>query len=315
VKSFFRFLKNWTLPISMACGVLGYVLYEGLDLSHEARAYAAVAVSTIQPLLIFTMLFLSFCKIDPRSLKLRPWHAWLILIQILFFSSLGGFILLFPHMKERVILEGLMICLICPTATAAVVVTDKIGGNTATLTTYTILSNVVTAVMVPLVLPVVHPAQGMKFLPSFWIILKKVFPLLILPFFLAWFARMFLPSIHKKIIAAKDLAFYLWAVALAIAIAVTTRELVTSKVALIYEAAIALASLLACVIQFALGWTLGKKYGDRTTAGQALGQKNTVFAIWMGYTFLTPVTSLAGGFYSIWHNTINSYQLYIRRKK
>ncbi|MCI6725792.1 MAG: transporter, partial [Bacteroidales bacterium] len=42
---------------------------------------------------------------------------------------------------------------------------------------------------------------------------------------------------------------------------------------------------------------------------QALGQKNTVFAIWMGYTFLTPVSSLAGGFYSIWHNIFNAWQL------
>lgn len=30
----------------------------------------------------------------------------------------------------------------------------------------------------------------------------------------------------------------------------------------------------------------------------------------MGYTFFTPVTAIAGGFYSIWHNLVNSYQLY-----
>ena len=51
------------------------------------------------------------------------------------------------------------------------------------------------------------------------------------------------------------------------------------------------------------------------TAGQALGQKNTVFAIWMGYTFMDPVTSVAGGFYSIWHNCFNTWQLYRRRKE
>ena len=35
----------------------------------------------------------------------------------------------------------------------------------------------------------------------------------------------------------------------------------------------------------------------------------------MGYTFMTPVTSVAGGFYSIWHNIYNSYQLYEKRKE
>ncbi len=41
-----------------------------------------------------------------------------------------------------------------------------------------------------------------------------------------------------------------------------------------------------------------------------IGQKNTVFAIWMGYTFLTPETSIVGGFYSIWHNIYNSWQIH-----
>ena len=45
-----------------------------------------------------------------------------------------------------------------------------------------------------------------------------------------------------------------------------------------------------------------------------MGQKNTVFAIWMGLVFLNPVTSVVGGFYSIWHNLINSWQLYKKAK-
>ena len=80
---------------------------------------------------------------------------------------------------------------------------------------------------------------------------------------------------------------------------------------------IALVSLVCCALQFALGHKVGSLYGhlpghqdERITAGQALGQKNTVFAIWMGYTFLTPETSIVGGFYSIWHNIYNSWQIH-----
>ena len=73
-------------------------------------------------------------------------------------------------------------------------------------------------------------------------------------------------------------------------------------------------SMLACAIQFALGHRLGQHEEDTISATQACGQKNTVFIIWVGYTFLSPITSLAGGFYSIWPNVCNSYQLYRQAK-
>ncbi len=298
----------------MLSGILAYLVYSQLNLPVAVHVFTVKTVAVIQPLLIFTMLFLSFCKVDPGDLRLCPWHGWLVLIQVGIFLILGGLLMLFPDMQGRVVVEGAMICMICPTATAAVVVTDKLGGNISSLTTYTIICNLVTALMVPLMLPVVHPVEGMSFLSSFWIILKKVFPLLILPFFTAWFVRIRFPKVHKRLIALKDLAFYLWAVALTVAIAMTVRELMHSRVAFIYEAGIGAVTLLSCLLQFWLGWKVGIRYGEKTTAGQALGQKNTVFAIWMGYTFLTPVTALAGGFYSIWHNSVNSYQLYKIRK-
>ena len=47
----------------------------------------------------------------------------------------------------------------------------------------------------------------------------------------------------------------------------------------------------------------------KVTAGQSLGQKNTIFAIWLAYTFMTPETAIIGGLYSIWHNIYNSSQL------
>ena len=88
-----------------------------------------------------------------------------------------------------------------------------------------------------------------------------------------------------------------------------------SQVSIGYQLGIAGISLACCALQFFLGKRIGAKFQDEISAGQALGQKNTVFAIWLGYTFLTPVTSIAGGFYSVWHNLFNSYQLYKQRKQ
>ena len=58
---------------------------------------------------------------------------------------------------------------------------------------------------------------------------------------------------------------------------------------------------------------MGKGKVEHLTAGQALGQKNTGFLIWLGYHYMTPVTSVAGGLYSIWQNLVNSWELYEQR--
>ena len=126
--------------------------------------------------------------------------------------------------------------------------------------------------------------------------------------------RYLLPKVHAKIGEFHELAFYLWAVALTLAIAMTVRSIVHSDYSFWYQAGLALISLITCALQFYLGKKIGRKYNDSISAGQALGQKNTVLAIWMGYTFFTPVTAIVGGFYSVWHNIVNSYQLYEQRK-
>ena len=173
----------------------------------------------------------------------------------------------------------------------------------------------VVALLCPLLLPVAHPQEGLTFFPAFMVIIHKVFPLLIVPLFLAWFVRYLMPSFHKRIVATKDLAFYMWAVSLAIAIAVTCKALAHSHESMWNVGGIAVVTLAACLFQFSFGKWIGSHYGKKMEAGQALGQKNTVFIIWLGYTFLSPITAAAGGFYSVWHNLVNSWQLYKKRKE
>ena len=124
-----------------------------------------------------------------------------------------------------------------------------------------------------------------------------------------------MPRLAQRLQNTGDTAFYLWTVALTMAIAVTTRSIMHSYVGLPALIGIAIATLACCWAQFAIGRSIGKPSEDHIAAGQAIGQKNTVFAIWMAYTFLTPVTAIAGGFYSVWHNIFNSYQLYKKRKQ
>lgn len=309
------FLKNWTLPVSMISGALAYYICRQLPLSYEVKFDILTVIEVLQPVLLFLMLFVAFCKIKPTDLKPHRWHLWLLLTQCLLFAGACAALWLYPSTGLRVIIEGFMLAIICPTATACAVVTQKLGGDSAATTSYTIIINMVVALLCPLLLPVAHPQEGLTFFPAFMVIIHKVFPLLIVPLFLAWFVRYLMPSFHKRIVATKDLAFYMWAVSLAIAIAVTCKALAHSHESMWNVGGIAVVTLVACLFQFSFGKWIGSHYGKKMEAGQALGQKNTVFIIWLGYTFLSPITAAAGGFYSVWHNLVNSWQLYKKRKE
>ena len=87
--SLIKFIKDWTLPIAMITGVVSYFIYAALPIPAECRFYIKEGVAFIQPALIFTMLFLTFCKIDFMQLRPCKWHIWLLLIQCCSFLSLG----------------------------------------------------------------------------------------------------------------------------------------------------------------------------------------------------------------------------------
>ena len=244
-----KFLKNWTLPIAMLVGAIGYPLF--------------ISLSFLTPYLIFTMLLLTFCKVSPRDLKPKPLHLWLLLIQI--GGALAAYLLLYRF--DKIVAEGVMVCIICPTATAAAVITSKLG-----------------------------------------------FPLLICPFLAAWLLSKCLPKVHQKLLGYHELAFYLWAVSLAIVTAQTLYSLLNDPADGFTEIMIAVGALIACCLQFFLGKTIGSIYNDRISGGQALGQKNTILAIWMAHTYLNPLSSVAPGSYVLWQNIINSWQLWKKRK-
>lgn len=305
-----NFIRDWALIISMTAGVLAYFAYSAFEPSQEVRALAWQAVTVAQPVFIFAMLFLSFCGISPRDIRPCRWHLPMLLIQCGLFAGIGLILILLPHSPERVVLEGAMICLICPTATASGVVTRKLGGSIEHVTTYIILINLAASIMVPVMLPFVHPNPNMHFVSASLLIMGKVFPLLLFPLICAMLLRRLAPKALARIQRYPDAAFYIWTVSLALAMTVTTRSIMHSSVSLGTEAWLVAVSLVCCAFQFWAGKKLGKPSHDSISAGQAFGQKNTVFAIWLGYTFFTPITSIVGGFYSIWHNVVNSYQLY-----
>ena len=302
-----QLLRTWMLAIAILLGVLLYFLGDNYLPNPTAKTMAMHWIKTLQPILIFVMLMITFCKVEPRSLRLTSWHGHLLILQTLGFSIAAIFII-GANPTYRPIAEGALLCFICPTATATAVVTDKLKGDVAGVISYTILANMLAALLIPTVVSLMIPSQ-IGFLTSLWSIMAKVFPMLIFPFFVAWGIRTYFPQILKQILAVKDLAFHIWAICLTLAITTSTHALMHSVAPFSTLLSICLVSLVSCALQFGIGRIIGRKHHSLVAASQAIGQKNTVFAIWAGFTFFDPLSSLAGGFYSIFHNLWNSYQL------
>lgn len=315
MSGFMKFLRAWTLPISIVVGIAAYFIYVSIPWLTPTHGMVAKAVAVAQPLLIFAMLFLTFLSVAPGDIRLRRWHLWLTLIQIILFGGMASVLIMAGEGHHRILTESAMLCLLCPTATAAAVVTRKLDGSAADITTYTIIINMAIALTAPALLPLAHPQESMTFLRAFGMIIGKVFPILICPLAAAWTVRALAPKTASRISQWRDAPFYIWAVSLSLAIAVTVKAIVHSEVPAEYQIGIAAVSLACCICQFALGKRIGRRYDCEIEGGQALGQKNTVFIIWLGYTFLSPVTAVAGGMYSVWHNIFNSYQLYRKERQ
>lgn len=308
-----KFIKNWTLPLAMLVGTLVYLMFSRLSFLQPLKPFVNEFASFITPWLIFAQLLLTFCKVEMKNLLPQRWHLWLLMIQAFSCMMVVGVLLLMPMDGLSIgFWEGMMVCLICPTATAAAVITGKLGGNAATLTTYTLLSNLLGAVMVPLVFPLVEPHEGLTFWTAFWKILSKVFPLLLSPFLVALFLKRYWTGAHAWLMNHSGMAFYIWAFALALVMGQTARSLFNSDAS---AWLVASGGLIACIVQFFLGKRIGGVYGDRISAGQALGQKNTVLAIWMASTYLYPTAVVAPGSYVLWQNLFNSWQLWKKRNR
>lgn len=287
-----RLLKEWTLPFAMLAGVVGHQIF-----SHLAF---------LTPYLIFTMLLLTFCSVSTSDLKLKPYHWWLLAIQI------TGSIIIYATIAplNKIVAEATLICIMAPTATSAAVITHKLGGSAASVSLYTLLSNICLAFAAPIVFPFIELHPDMGFWQACFIILRKVFPILILPFITVLFLRNFTPKIYGKLLSIQEFAFYLWAVALAVVSSQIFESLTNNPGNLIIKIIMGTTGLIACAIQFFIGKNIGSKYGDRISAGQALGQKNTILAIWMAQTYLNPLSSVGPGSYVLWQNLINSLQLW-----
>lgn len=294
-------IKSYVLPIAI---VLGLLLHD----------YCA-ALSVVVPYIIFTIILLTFTAVDILKLRFKPLFAWIILFQV--GVSIGCYALLKMLNINEIIAEGVLIGVLCPVAASVAVVSTMLGADRNTVTSYTVIGNLIVSLVAPIYFSFIGVNQDIPFFDSFLQILKRIGTVIGLPFFVALALQLLWPKANRFISHYKGLAFYLWAVALLLTLGQTIHFIfINGKGNWNSIIWLGVSALLFCIIQFGLGKLIGHKYGDTIAGGQLLGQKNSAMGIWMANHYLHPLASVYLAFYSVFQNLFNSWQIwYYGRKK
>ena len=268
----------------------------------------------IVPYFIFIILLLNFVAVDLRKLHISSMNLWLMLFQIV--VSIGGYYTIRSVYPNETVAQGILIGILCPVAASVVVIASMLGAKRETTTTYTIVGNLMVAIIAPVYFSFIGSHQDMSFINSFLLILSKISPVIALPFFVVLVLQVFFPKTNHFLSRYKGISFYLWAICLLLTLGQTINFIfIHGKGNENTILALGISSVITCTIHFATGKWLGGKYGDRIAGGQLLGQKNTAMGIWMANTYLNPLASVFLAFYSIWQNLFNSWQLWYQDRK
>lgn len=307
-----RFFRLNILFLAIGTGVSLYFLFHYVSFLAPIKYPLYHTANVLIPFFIFAMLFISFSRVEISKMHPRRWHFLALLWQVALPYALALIITHYPEWNIKLELEGVIGCVIMPTAAAATVITGKLGGDESSITTFTMMSNLTTSISIPLIFPLISTVE-MNFWDEFIYIFTRVFPMIGLPLIVAQFVRYTLKPInHFVVTKLKDVGYYLWATTLVSMAAIACSNMVNSHENNETLIMLAFIGLVATAVNFAIGKGIGHLEGQRISCGQGMGQKNMAVGIWMTSAYLSPVASIAPSCYILWQNIVNSYQIWYR---
>ena len=262
--------------------------------------------------LLMLMLFFSFLDIDFKPQAFHRSVLWVLLANVavafLSYAALVSFDMTFA-------LTAFMTA-IAPTAIAAPVIISFIQGKIEYVVAAVLVTNVASAVIVPLVLPSLLGAQtDMNIQISVWEVLQPVLIVMFVPLILARLVSRMPVATRQFLRKGKQFSFVIWLLNLFLISANAAnffRNEDPNSAPTLFV--IALISLVLCIINFGVGALLG---GQRNwqEASQSLGQKNLSFVIWIALTFINPIVAMGPTFYILYHHLYNSWSIYQFEKR
>lgn len=257
---------------------------------------------------LMVMLFFAFLDIEFRPETFQKSVLWVLFVNVaVAFLSYAAIV----RIDLTLALAAFMTA-IAPTAIAAPVIISFLQREVEYVVTSVVLTNIASAVIVPIVLP---SLLGAEIKISVWEVLQPILIVMFVPLILSRLAAR-LPLIAQCIIRqGKAFSFPIWLFNLFIISANASNYLRNGDPDSIPTLVIiALISLLICILNFGVGALLGGT-SHWQEASQSLGQKNLSFVIWIALTFINPLVAMGPVFYILYHHLYNSWSIYQFERK
>lgn len=260
----------------------------------------------VMPWCLVYMLTVVFLRMDYTPRAFRWQHGAVLSANVgLAFAVWGG--MLAAGVPER-FAQVAFFTVITPTATAAPVIVNFLGGSITFASLGFLLGAVVVSGVLPLAVPVVLHRSAWLVMP---LIVGRVCFVTLLPLLAAGLLRWRFGerarAVGKRLTTS---TLYAWMVLVAIIAASASQTLAANadrfpRTDLLW---ILLIDLALCVFLFAFGALLGYPRHIRECS-QLLGQKNTSYTTYLAFACWAPFAALGPAFYVFFHNAWNGLQL------
>jgi len=253
--------------------------------------------------LLMVMLFFAFLDIELKPQGFKKSVIWVLLANVAV-AFIGYTVLL---QFDLMLALAAFMTAIAPTAIAAPVIIGFIEGEVEFVVASVLLTNLASALIVPLVLPSLL-GKGVQI--SVWEVLQPVLVVMFVPLLLAQLVSRLPENAQHIIRKGKVTSFSVWLVNLFIISAKASDFLrIDNTNSISTLGIIALVSLVICIVNFGVGALLGGR-SHWQEASQALGQKNLSFVVWIALTFINPLVAMGPTFYILYHHLYNSWLIY-----
>ena len=268
----------------------------------------AYCLSFMIKYMVMVMLFFSF--LDLRfSKSMLSGGVFLILLANVIIALTGYWVFSGSNLTLAMVA---FIIAIAPTAISSPVTISLVQGRVSYVVASLLLTNLSSAIIVPLLLPVLI---GNEMHISILDILGSSVMVMFVPLALSQLVRLLPEPAQDTLRNGKRFNLPIWLVNLFIISAKSANFILfenTGSMRIVVD--IALIALILCVLNFALGAKIGGRENWRE-GSQALGQKNMSFVIWISLTYINPLIALGPMFYILYHHIYNSWMISQFEKK
>lgn len=76
-----KFFRKFSLPSSLVLGAVGYLIFANVSFLEPLGDAVGPKLVDMMPVVLFALLYVTFCKIEIKEMKPKAWHFILQLIR------------------------------------------------------------------------------------------------------------------------------------------------------------------------------------------------------------------------------------------